>query len=1044
MSVLPDDLMMNYDPRNVDENSGHDGDEMMYLKLGDPSMFDDHIEEKQVFEDASLSHMLDEHFDSIKVDTSMPIIDSGDAVVNYQQIIDDKVLFGRSLPIDPDSAVENNTVDLTTLIQYVNLDEDSLPYKLTVNDLPEVTRVENQLKVTLTFDQPLHGKHYVQLPTNTISRQKFYLQEPLTLESDPSVDKVLQIKTFLLINDEYMMSSPKVVDVCMKCVQREQRRASRRKSGLSDNLLWCDNPRRSAILFNNKQLLALKQDKEVTLTTRMVCYCRHHKANDGFKILLVVLDSQNNVFAKQITTPIIITDRKPSSINNSDSVIDLIAKNDLVPTLSSANTTISSSIQNIQDTRSASNQSLNSSSAVSPSLPAQQPKRYIPSPNSLSEGGSESFTSEYVSANYQDYSSSATTADFLPRQNSMNFNNLAFTPTTQNPRKRSHLNIASSSNSAFLTDFTNDLNTFNDQIDPNQPTLERVIPGKGPTTGGIEVTLLGSNFKDGLKVRFGNNLALSTQCWNSSTMVTYLPPTQTPGQVLVTVTDPDDPNNNGQLPPHSYTNNNIQSSVFTYTDETDRQLIELALQIVGLKMNGRLDDARNIAKKIVGSGEDASGPTEGQNATMDSSQYNYNADVTDEKLIIQVIKSMNKTTTHLSMCDTAGRTLLHLAALSGYYDLSLLLIKSGVRLTIEDSFDFTPLHFAAIGGDQKVITLLLSCNSNIRIKNGSHITPKQLFVDNFNEQTHESFKIIEELFDKHESKNNNSDDLSRISSHSSMDSSIFNEDLNENALRLGSRRIFDDLYSDADADADADADSDSGSGSDVSDCYFEDNISFSEDDENNDEEHNDMGEDRYIQSVNGDTSSVETEPQIIESPVIREQADQTESNSTKRQSLWDRMLNHLNDDLPSYDDLFPRPNGDVNEDTKEIGVIRQEIESSQDTHNASSTSEDDEDDMLQRKLNRFFVNQKKTFQNDNMLLFFWIPLTLLLLTFVIFNSIYQGNESSFITKSTELVKSYLMVGLGKIWLGNQRMKNYVTENLNNFPTTKKLNDLIIG
>ncbi|SMN22607.1 similar to Saccharomyces cerevisiae YIR033W MGA2 ER membrane protein involved in regulation of OLE1 transcription, acts with homolog Spt23p [Maudiozyma saulgeensis] len=1019
MSVLPDNMMVDFDPRNLQEERSHDdNDEMMYLKLEDPSMFDEPVQphDKEIFEDATLSHMLDEHFDNIRVDTS--IVDD----VNYQEIVDDKLLFGRNLPIDPDSKSENNIIDLTTLTEYVNLNENDLPYKITVNNLPDVTRVENQLKLNIKFNHPLINKHYIQLPTNTISRQKFYLKDSLTTKSEPSIDKILQVKTFLLVNDEYMMTSPKIVDVCMKCVQREQRRASRRKSGLSDNLLWCDNPRRSAILFNNKQILALKNDIEVSLTTRIVCYCRHHKANDGFKILLIVLDSNDTVLAKQITTPIIITDRKPSSINNSQSAIDLIASNDSVPTLS------------MQDTRTSSNQSLNTSNTVSPSIPLQQPKRFIPSPNSLSEGGSESFNSEYVSANYQDYSSSATTADFLPRQNSMNFNNLAFTPT-QNPRKRSHLNIASTSNSTFLTDFTNDINTFND---PNQPILQRVIPGKGPTTGGIEVTLLGSNFKDGLKIRFGNNLALSTQCWNSSTMVTYLPPTQTPGQVLVTVTDPDDPiNSNVQLFSNSY-NNNIQSSVFTYTDETDRQLIELALQIVGLKMNGRLDDARNIAKKIVGNGDDSSNATEGQTSTMDGSQYNYNLDVTDEKLIIQVIKSMNKTTAHLSMCDPTGRTLLHLAALSGYYDLSLLLIKSGVRLDIEDSFAFTPLHFAAIGGELKVINMLLNCNANMKVKNDNHTTPKQLFMDNFDEKTHESFKEIIQLFDKHESKNNNLGDLSRISSHSSVDSSIFNEDLNDNAMKIESKGVFNNLYNDEYDEYDS-------SDSDASDCDFEDNISYSEGSDNdNNENDTDLTEDKYIEGVKDNTQSIETTAQVIERSINGEQTDETENNNPKRQSLWDRMLNHLNDDLPSYDDLFPRLNGKSNEDSKEIEVIRQGIESSQDTHNASSTSEDEEDDLLQRKLNRFFVNQKKTFQNDNMLLFFWIPLTLLLLTFVIFNSIYQGNESSFITKSTDLVKSYLIVGLGKIWLGNQRMKNYVTENLNNFPTTKKLNDLIVG
>ena len=70
----------------------------------------------------------------------------------------------------------------------------------------------------------------------------------------------------------------------------------------------------------------------------------------------------------------------------------------------------------------------------------------------------------------------------------------------------------------------------------------------------------------------------------------YLPPAAQPGQVLVTFENQDNDNVGGPQ----------QQQVFTYTDDTDRQLIELALQIVGLKMNGKLEDAKNIAKRIVG------------------------------------------------------------------------------------------------------------------------------------------------------------------------------------------------------------------------------------------------------------------------------------------------------------------------------------------------------------------------------------------------------------------------------------------------------------
>ena len=555
------------------------------------------------------------------------------------------------------------------------------------------------------------------------------------------------------------------------------------------------------------------------------------------------------------------------------------------------------------------------------------------------------------------------------------------------------------------------------QSQSHEPSLQRVIPARGPTSGGIEVTLLGSNFKEGLSVRFGDNLALSTQCWNESTMVTYLPPTHQPGQVLVTVEDPQSPDDAGlafNWQRQQY--NGAATTIFTYTDETDRQLIELALQIVGLKMNGKLEDARNVAKKIVGSDAVAGA---GDSSQGPSPINGYSLANGDEQLIMQVLKSMNKATTHLAMCDAQGRTLLHLAALSGYYNLAAHLVSANVRIDSADEFGFTPLHFAAVSGDAKIIELLLNCSSRgsrHRAVNGA--TPLELYKANN--------KVISSVVDQFQKHGYGSSaqqpDLSRMSSRSSIDSHIFNDELNDAAERMDggmgqyppAHAAFQDLYSDSD---------------NASDCDFEDNASFSEDESVAEQETgHDATEDTAVDPPS--PSDVITDP--------------------KRLSLWNRMMTHLPDDLPTYDDLFPRLNsaaksGDA-KDAVVATVTSGETElSSQDVSGAASTSDEDEDeDVLQWRLNRFFAKQKKAFHNDRMLLFFWIPLTLLLLTFAIFNSLYGDIESSRISRFTNMVKSYLIVGLGKVWLGNQRMKNYVTENLNSFPKARKLNDLLVG
>ncbi|RKP07093.1 hypothetical protein THASP1DRAFT_4896, partial [Thamnocephalis sphaerospora] len=48
-------------------------------------------------------------------------------------------------------------------------------------------------------------------------------------------------------------------------------------------------------------------------------------------------------------------------------------------------------------------------------------------------------------------------------------------------------------------------------------------------------------------------------------------------------------------------------ALFTYVGTSDRALMELALQVVGLRMTGRLEAAHQIAMRIVGDDEQPNG-----------------------------------------------------------------------------------------------------------------------------------------------------------------------------------------------------------------------------------------------------------------------------------------------------------------------------------------------------------------------------------------------------------------------------------------------------
>ncbi|KAG0678507.1 SPT3 Dosage dependent suppressor of Ty-induced promoter mutations-like protein [Pichia californica] len=370
-----------------------------------------------------------------------------------------------------------------------------------------------------------------------------------------------------------------------------------------------------------------------------------------------------------------------------------------------------------------------------------------------------SATSAFSTTPEKEYHEASSTIS--PANNNINSINIE-TPIANNVNQsmlQSDINNNSNDNMEF--DLINNINMninvgtkINSSIE-EYPTIRRIIPAQGPIRGGIEITLLGTNFRPGLIVKFGRNVALATQCWSDSTIVTYLPPASQAGPVLVTFEDSN----------YDFTNSSAHQ-IFTYTDDTDRQLIELALQIVGLKMNGKLEDAKNIAKRIVGSNQMDSTQSSQQSQTSPNSimnyNYNYNNNNISNSSVEQLnqqlqlnwmavasnkIKELSKSTLNheeilikfLSMiktpnslisipnwavCNFEGQTMLHLACLQNYSKLCQFLIKNGSRIDYKDNNGFTPIHFAFITGNRKLINLLNKFKANIsnKLDNGVLLT----------------------------------------------------------------------------------------------------------------------------------------------------------------------------------------------------------------------------------------------------------------------------------------------------------------------------------
>lgn len=120
------------------------------------------------------------------------------------------------------------------------------------------------------------------------------------------------------------------------------------------------------------------------------------------------------------------------------------------------------------------------------------------------------------------------------------------------------------------------------------PQVDRLIPTEGPVYGGMDVTLLGSGFYRGLTCLFGERPAMTT-FYNANTLVCVLPPATHTGPVAVSFQE------------HPFMDQ--RNPIFTYKDASDLALYELALQVVGVKMTGKLHDPKEIAMHLVQGGE---------------------------------------------------------------------------------------------------------------------------------------------------------------------------------------------------------------------------------------------------------------------------------------------------------------------------------------------------------------------------------------------------------------------------------------------------------
>ena len=182
--------------------------------------------------------------------------------------------------------------------------------------------------------------------------------------------------------------------------------------------------------------------------------------------------------------------------------------------------------------------------------------------------------------------------------------------------------------------------------------------------------------------------------------------------------------------------------------------MELALQVVGLKMTGKIEDAKNIALRIVGSTGTEDSPSVPNSSPSDIMQvastsfhdiqpllflrlgerHNYESAVIKFLSLIDVTVEKHSgmpLAVAVSHTASSGQTLLHLAVFLKFTSLTEFLIAHGIDLDVRDRNGYTALHFAVLVQSKECARLLVAAGADLEIVNALGKTPQDIALSDF-------------------------------------------------------------------------------------------------------------------------------------------------------------------------------------------------------------------------------------------------------------------------------------------------------------------------
>ncbi|CCJ30756.1 unnamed protein product, partial [Pneumocystis jirovecii] len=538
------------------------------------------------------------------------------------------------------------------------------PYILNIFGIPEKSRVETQVKLEMKLSynfllnsSPVSSYSWFKLPRWSITKEKLKLPNLKDIPKNIDPEKILIIEPSVVCASDVKKS----VLICSGCIIRERKRAIRKRRNKSSvesssgnytkdgALIPIEDEEKKIIVFNHPELSEFKNNC-INIPTRITCYCRHHKENIGFRILINLKDNKERLIASTLSRSFMITDdhktnakakikemnRLHSTLNLLPQFLNLAGCNSQKWKNTAPRGQLHKKIQKIPkqlstekskskaDMQKLAYSSLDSITNNCVSHSTSEDGFFDFSAENLIKSAPTSLIYVHKNISHENIShknepyiirdrfvESTSIEDLFMSENALETDSgilsrespfisdedstLEMTCHAPYIASESSLFKFSAQPQRFKKRFKGNVSQMSlpNQIDISMPNILPIglssNPDDIPTINYIVPSEGNRSFILVLVCTFGDNSATSTHCWSPTVIVCTLPPSSIPGSVIVKFKD------------HDLANSSVKNKkYFTYKDDNDRTLMELALQVVGLKMTGKLENARTVAMKICG------------------------------------------------------------------------------------------------------------------------------------------------------------------------------------------------------------------------------------------------------------------------------------------------------------------------------------------------------------------------------------------------------------------------------------------------------------